>query len=89
MSKLIEPVGRLVLERAEPLSGARLLEVGTGNGRNVAITAAARGAQVTGSDITPELLAQARSLVDTAASRSSGSRPTRSSFRSRTRASTG
>jgi len=59
-SALITPVGELVLERAALAPGIRLLDVGTGSGGNVAIPAALRGAQVTGSDITPELFVHAR-----------------------------
>jgi ubiquinone/menaquinone biosynthesis C-methylase UbiE len=58
--KLITPVGNLVLERAEPAAGARLLDVGTGSGGNIAIPAARRGVAVTALDPTPELLAHGR-----------------------------
>ena len=53
---LVEPVGALVLERAGLEPGMDLLDVGTGSGGNIAIPAALRGANVVGSDVTPELL---------------------------------
>jgi SAM-dependent methyltransferase len=59
-SKLIAPVGELVLERADVQPGMRVLDVGTGNGGNIAIPAAFRGADVVGVDVTPELLVTAR-----------------------------
>jgi ubiquinone/menaquinone biosynthesis C-methylase UbiE len=57
----LAPVGALVLERSALRPGMTLLDVGTGTGGNIAIPAAQRGATVIGLDITPELLAQARS----------------------------
>ena len=56
---LIQPVGRAVLDRIGIGPGLRLLDVGTGNGGNVAIPAAQLGADVVGLDITPELLEHA------------------------------
>jgi SAM-dependent methyltransferase len=56
----VGPVGELVLERSALASGMDVLDVGTGNGQNIAIPAALRGARVVGSDITPELLEGAR-----------------------------
>jgi SAM-dependent methyltransferase len=50
--------GRLV-EGAEVEDGDGVLDIGCGTG-NVAITAARRGASVTGTDITPEMLEKAR-----------------------------
>ena len=58
-SRLITPVGRVVVDRAALAPGLRLLDVGTGSGGNVAIPAAQRGADVVGLDITPELLEHA------------------------------
>lgn len=57
---LIAPVGALVLDRLEIGPGIELLDVGTGNGTNVAIPAAQRGATVVGTDVTPELIERAR-----------------------------
>ena len=59
-SRLIAPVGALVLDRIGLEPGMSLLDVGTGSGGNVAIPAALEGARVTGIDITPELLEHAR-----------------------------
>jgi SAM-dependent methyltransferase len=59
-STRIAPVGALVVDRAELAAGLDVLDVGTGSGGNVAIPAAALGANVTGLDITPELLVHAR-----------------------------
>jgi SAM-dependent methyltransferase len=59
-SRLISPVGVLVLDRIGIEPGIRLLDVGTGTGGNVAIPAARRGADVVGADVTPELLERAR-----------------------------
>jgi 2-polyprenyl-3-methyl-5-hydroxy-6-metoxy-1,4-benzoquinol methylase len=51
-SRLIEPVGALVLDRLGLGEGLDLLDVGTGSGGNVAIPAARRGANVVGLDVT-------------------------------------
>jgi len=59
-SRLIEPVGVLVLDRLGVGEGMDLLDVGTGSGGNVAIPAARGGANVVGLDVTPELLDHAR-----------------------------
>jgi SAM-dependent methyltransferase len=59
-SRLVAPVGQLVIERAGIEPGHRVLDVGTGTGGNIAIPAAQRGAAVVGSDITPELFVHAR-----------------------------
>lgn len=61
------PIGRLVAESQErvmaafldPISGQRVLDVGTGTGRG-AIALAARGAEVTGVDASAEMLAVAQ-----------------------------
>jgi ubiquinone/menaquinone biosynthesis C-methylase UbiE len=58
-ARLIEPVGGVVIDRVGVGPGLRLLDVGTGNGGNLAIPAAQLGAEVVGLDVTPELLAHA------------------------------
>jgi SAM-dependent methyltransferase len=52
-------VGDELVERMEIAEGERVLDVACGTG-NVAIPAAAKGAEVTGIDITPELLEDAK-----------------------------
>lgn len=59
-SKLLVPVGALVLDRIDVRPGLDLLDVGTGSGGTVAIPAALRGAKVVGLDVTPELFEHAR-----------------------------
>jgi SAM-dependent methyltransferase len=59
-SRLVEPVGALVLDRIGVQPGMELLDVGTGSGGTVAIPAALRGATVVGCDVTPELFEHAR-----------------------------
>jgi SAM-dependent methyltransferase len=59
-SELLRPVGDLVLARIGVGAGESLLDVGTGSGGTIAIPAARAGANVTGVDITPELLVHAR-----------------------------
>lgn len=59
-SRLVEPVGGLVLDRIGVEPGTDLLDVGTGSGGTVAIPAALRGATVVGCDVTPELFEHAR-----------------------------
>jgi len=59
-SRLLEPVGAVVLDRIDVRPGLDLLDVGTGTGGNVAIPAALRGAKVVGLDVTPELFEHAR-----------------------------
>jgi SAM-dependent methyltransferase len=59
-SRLVEPVGLLVLDRIGIDPGMDLLDVGTGSGGNVAIPAALRGATVVGVDVTPELFGHAQ-----------------------------
>jgi SAM-dependent methyltransferase len=55
----IESVADAVIDRVVLAPGLELLDVATGTG-NVALPAAAKGARVTGLDLTPELLAIAR-----------------------------
>jgi SAM-dependent methyltransferase len=52
IAELITPVGTALLDAVGIEPGMRVLDVGTGNGRNVAIRAAQRGAEVVGLDIT-------------------------------------
>jgi SAM-dependent methyltransferase len=59
LARTIAGVGELVVERVGVAAGEELLDVATGSG-NVAIHAAAKGARVTGLDLTPELLEVAR-----------------------------
>jgi SAM-dependent methyltransferase len=59
-SRVIVPVGVVVLDRIDLRPGLDLLDVGTGTGGTVAIPAASRGAKVVGLDITPELFEHAR-----------------------------
>lgn len=61
IARTIEPVAHELLDAAGVQAGETLLDVATGSG-NAALEAARRGAQVTGLDLTPELLqvAQAR-----------------------------
>ncbi len=55
----LEPAARVVVERAAPVAGEHVVDVGTGTG-NAALLAAARGARVTGVDPAPRLLDVAR-----------------------------
>jgi ubiquinone/menaquinone biosynthesis C-methylase UbiE len=59
-SRLVAPVGPVVLDEIGVAAGTELLDVGTGSGGTIAIPAALRGAHVTGCDITPELFEHAR-----------------------------
>jgi SAM-dependent methyltransferase len=56
---LLAPVARLVVDRAAPRAGERVVDVGCGTG-NAALAAAATGASVTGVDPAPRLLDVAR-----------------------------
>lgn len=60
VSRLVAPVGPVVLGSIGVDPGSDLLDVGTGSGGTIAIPAALRGAKVVGCDITPELLEHAR-----------------------------
>ena len=53
------PLGPRLVEACDIAPGARVLDVAAGTG-NASLPAAARGAQVTASDLTPELLAEGR-----------------------------
>jgi hypothetical protein len=59
IAQTIEEVAEVVVEQVGAGPGDELLDVATGSG-NVAIAAAAKGATVTGLDLTPELLEVAR-----------------------------
>jgi ubiquinone/menaquinone biosynthesis C-methylase UbiE len=59
LARMIESSAARVVDAVQPGPGQEMLDVATGSG-NVAIPAAARGAQVTGLDLTPELLEVAR-----------------------------
>ncbi len=55
----LEPAAEHVIELLDPAPGDRVLDVACGTG-NAALLAAARGARVTGADITPRLVDVAR-----------------------------
>jgi SAM-dependent methyltransferase len=59
VARRIESVAELLVERVGAGPGVEMLDVATGSG-NVAIAAALAGADVTGLDLTPELLEAAR-----------------------------
>jgi SAM-dependent methyltransferase len=59
VARRIESVAELLVERVGAGPGLEMLDVATGSG-NVAIAAARAGADVTGLDLTPELLEAAR-----------------------------
>jgi SAM-dependent methyltransferase len=60
IAKTIEPVSDVVVEAAGVQEGDAVLDVATGSG-NAALVSARIGAQVTGLDVTPDLLEVARS----------------------------
>jgi SAM-dependent methyltransferase len=59
VARRIETVAELLAQRAGAGPGVRMLDVATGSG-NVALAGARAGAEVTGLDLTPELLEAAR-----------------------------
>ncbi|HWX96435.1 MAG TPA: methyltransferase domain-containing protein [Solirubrobacteraceae bacterium] len=59
VARRIESVAELLAQRVEAGPGVRMLDVATGSG-NVALAGARAGADVTGLDLTPELLQAAR-----------------------------
>lgn len=59
VADLLRPGAELLVDRLAPAPGTRHLDVATGNG-NVALLTAARGAQVTGLDLTDEFFPDAR-----------------------------
>jgi len=66
VSNTIAGVGPVLLDRVGIDPGVDVLDVGTGSGGTVAIPAAQRGANVTGSDLTPELFDAARARAEAA-----------------------
>jgi SAM-dependent methyltransferase len=58
-AKLVQGISDELVEKADIQEGQDVLDIGTGSG-NAALAAAARGAKVTGVDITPELFDAAR-----------------------------
>jgi SAM-dependent methyltransferase len=65
IAQRILEVGKTIVARVDPQEGERLLDVACGTG-NAAIPAAAKGAQVTGLDITPKLLEDAKRNAENA-----------------------
>jgi len=63
VAKVLEPASVALLDACAVTTGTKLLDVGTGSG-NLAIEAARRGAAVTGSDLTPELLRRAQERAE-------------------------
>ncbi|MGV0814091.1 methyltransferase domain-containing protein [Mycolicibacterium boenickei] len=61
-ANIVRPLGPVLVEASGIGSGDRVLDVAAGTG-NVAIPAAATGAQVTASDLCPELVEQGRRLA--------------------------
>src|SRR4051812_49997535 len=59
------PLGPQLVDACGITAGARVLDVASGTG-NAALPAAARGATVTASDLTPELLEAGRRRADAA-----------------------
>ncbi|HYI35487.1 MAG TPA: class I SAM-dependent methyltransferase [Thermoleophilaceae bacterium] len=66
VSNTIAAVGPALLDRVGIEPGMQVLDVGTGSGGTVSIPAAQRGANVTGSDLTPELFADAHTRAEKA-----------------------
>jgi len=66
VSQFIADVGPVLLDRVGIEPGMDVLDVGTGSGGTVSIPAAQRGANVTGSDLTPELFEDARRRAEQA-----------------------
>src|SRR5688500_5944812 len=81
------PLGPRLVDACGIEAGMEVLDVAAGTG-NASLPAAQRGARVTASDLTPELLEAAASGPSARGSSWSGSRPTRSTSRSRTHRST-
>ena len=81
------PLGPRLVDAAGIGEGMRVLDVAAGTG-NASIVAAQRGAQVTASDLTPELFDAGRARAQSEESSSTGSRPTPRTCRSTTRPTT-
>ncbi|HWF72644.1 MAG TPA: class I SAM-dependent methyltransferase [Solirubrobacteraceae bacterium] len=62
-AQLIDGAAELTVERSGVSAGERVLDVATGSG-NAAVRAARAGAQVTGLDLSPQLLEAARARAD-------------------------
>lgn len=65
VAKLILPVGRELVERVDIREGEKVLDIAAGTG-NASIPAALRGAEVTASDLTPELFVAGRANAEAA-----------------------
>ena len=65
VDSFLTPLGPRLVEACGIRSGDRVLDVATGTG-NAALPAAARGARVTASDLTPQLLAEGRRRAEAA-----------------------
>jgi SAM-dependent methyltransferase len=63
IAELIAPVGPELLDAVGTEPGMKALDVGTGNGRNVAIPAAQRGLEVTGLDLTDRWFETGRAMA--------------------------
>jgi SAM-dependent methyltransferase len=61
-SDLVAPLGPILVEASRVSRGDRVLDVAAGTG-SAAIAAAGEGAEVTGSDLTPELLVRGRAIA--------------------------
>jgi SAM-dependent methyltransferase len=61
----LTPLGPRLVDACRPAAGERVLDVAAGTG-NASLPAAEQGAQVTASDLTPELLAQGRRRAEAA-----------------------
>ena len=66
ISELIASVGPALLDAVGLQPGMKVLDVGTGNGRNLAIPAARAGAEVVGADLTDRWFATGRRLASEA-----------------------
>ena len=60
---IVEPLGGILVETVDVQRGQRVLDVAAGTGTS-AIPSARRGAEVTATDLTPELLGVGRAAAD-------------------------